>query len=880
MAATQKKTSGAKKQPAAKHTASSPRKKSSAPQKAPRMSAAEKQRQIEQQELRRKAKNQMRAVVLFLTAVFLIFLILIPGKSVWYALHGFLLGMFGYCAILWPILLIYIAVLLSQEKTPHSLTSKIWQCAIFISLISAAVYIFKAPEESVAFFPTLKQMYLDGAARHGSGFFSALIGIPLVALLGSIGAKITILIVLVGFTMLLTGTGLLQLFRAITRPATAVVKNVETRYEQRITEQQERLERQRQVNIDIPLDDEPPQELPQHPVRAENAKLDRLKKAFSIPDPDDTPAVTTVPDSALPVSQPPVAGESVAPAEEKVQIIEPELSPEEMDAKEYKPDVTFAQMKEQPVQKQPDPETVPVEIKVTPVEPEQTLYTCLPPIELLEPSIPTDAIASEMEKSSTGELLVSTLKSFGVQTKILDISQGPAVTRYELQPLAGVKISKITSLADDIALNLAASGVRIEAPIPNKAAVGIEVPNKTVSTVKMRELIDSNAFATAKSPLTVALGRDIAGNITLTDLAKMPHLLIAGATGSGKSVCINSLIISLLYKSTPDSVRFLMIDPKVVELGIYNGIPHLLVPVVTDPRKAAGALNWAVSEMLNRYKLFAEANVRDLKSYNESIEEWNRRADSPEKDPKNPDGIKQNPLPQIVIIIDELADLMMAAPSEVEDSICRLAQMARAAGMYLVIATQRPSVDVITGIIKANIPSRIAFAVSSQVDSRTILDMGGAEKLLGRGDMLFAPAGSPKPTRIQGCFVSDKEIERIVTHIKHFKDADYDAAIAEEIERQAAAEKDAEKGDDGEPEEDPMMNEAIKCVVEAGQASTSLLQRRLKLGYARAGRLIDQMEQKGVVGPYMGSKPRQVLLNYQQYLEMMATAPSEEPPQS
>ena len=360
-------------------------------------------------------------------------------------------------------------------------------------------------------------------------------------------------------------------------------------------------------------------------------------------------------------------------------------------------------------------------------EPVEAVYQ-FPPVSLLQASEAVDHGDITHELQVNGQMLVDTLKSFGVQTKILDISRGPAVTRYELQPAAGVKISKITNLSDDIAMNLAASGVRIEAPIPGKAAVGIEVPNKNVSVVRMRELIESNAFLTAKSKLTVALGRDISGQVMVTDLAKMPHMLIAGSTGSGKSVCINSLIVSLLYKAKPDEVRFLMVDPKVVELGIYNGIPHLLVPVVTDPRKAAGALGWAVTEMLNRYKIFADNNVRDLNSYNNMVGDGLTRED----------GVTLERMPQIVIIIDELADLMMAAPNEVEDSICRLAQMARAAGMHLIIATQRPSVDVITGIIKANVPSRIAFAVSSQVDSRTILDGSGAEKLLGRGDMLFS----------------------------------------------------------------------------------------------------------------------------------------------
>lgn len=482
-----------------------------------------------------------------------------------------------------------------------------------------------------------------------------------------------------------------------------------------------------------------------------------------------------------------------------------------------------------------------------------------PPIEILnEIEKPNESNLQE-ELRTNAEKLVSTLQSFGVQTRIIDIARGPAVTRYELQPSAGVKISKITNLADDIALNLAASGVRIEAPIPNKPAVGIEVPNKVVSTVSIREIIDSPEFQQAKSPLAVALGRDIAGKVTVADLAKMPHTLIAGSTGSGKSVCINSLIVSMLYHSTPQEVKLLLIDPKMVELGIYNGIPHLLIPVVTDPKKAAGALSWAVNEMLNRYQLFKDYSVRDMTGFNRAAE-------------KN--GLK--PMPQIVIIIDELADLMMAAPGEVEDSICRLAQMARAAGMHLVIATQRPSVDVITGVIKANIPSRIAFAVSSQIDSRTILDSSGAEKLLGRGDMLFSPIGSSKPTRVQGCFVTDGEVERIIEFIKQSgQKMTYDEQILQEIDRHAVSDNKKKGGKDeggGFSDEDEMLPSAIEIVVETGQASTSMLQRRLKLGYARAARLMDAMEEKGIIGPFEGSKPRQVLISKERWIEMKMVA--------
>lgn len=442
--------------------------------------------------------------------------------------------------------------------------------------------------------------------------------------------------------------------------------------------------------------------------------------------------------------------------------------------------------------------------------------------------------------------LEETLRSFGVEAKVVNVTVGPTVTRFEIQPSSGVKVSRIVGLADDISLNLASQGVRIEAPIPGKAAVGIEVPNKEITTVFLRDVIDSKEFAQHPSKVAFAVGKDISGECIVTDIAKMPHLLIAGATGSGKSVCIKSLITSILYKSSPEEVKLILIDPKVVELNIYNGIPHLLIPVITEPKKAASALNWTVQEMVRRYKLFAEKGVRDIKGYNAAIEQSG----------------EQDYLPLILIIIDELADLMMVAPGEVEDCICRLAQMARAAGMYLVVATQRPSVDVITGLIKANIPSRISFAVSSQVDSRTILDMGGAEKLLGNGDMLFYPAGQPKPVRLQGTYISEKEVEAIVGFIKGQSNIEYDNSIIDEINSGTAY-------DNGlEDEWDEFLPQAIDMVIETGQASISLLQRKFKVGYARAARMIDQMEARGIVGGFEGSKPRQVLITRQQWLEM------------
>ena len=454
----------------------------------------------------------------------------------------------------------------------------------------------------------------------------------------------------------------------------------------------------------------------------------------------------------------------------------------------------------------------------------------------------------------TAAKLQRTLYSFGVQAKVENVSVGPAITRYELKPAEGVRVSKIANLADDIALNLAAETIRIEAPIPGKQAVGIEVPNKEKEMVPLRDVIESEEFQNNKSKLSIALGKDVAGNVVIGNIAKMPHVLIAGSTGSGKSVCINTIITSIIYNAKPSEVKLVMVDPKVVELSVYNGIPHLLIPVVTDPKKAAGALAWAVQEMDNRYNLFAEKGVRDLKGYNTAVEKAG----------------ENGKLPQIVIIIDELADLMMVAAKEVEESICRLAQKARAAGMHLVIATQRPSVDVITGLIKANVPSRIAFAVSSQVDSRTILDQVGAEKLLGKGDMLFFPAAEAKPTRVQGAFVSDEEVEAIVDFVKSNGTATYSEDILESIENSNKTDKEkaleAEQAADDDV--DPFLNEAINTVVETGQASTSFIQRRFKVGYARAGRIIDQMEERGVISGYQGSKPREVLWSIEKLAEL------------
>ena len=858
-----------------------------------------------------RQKNQIRAVVLFACAILLGCLVLIPGDNLWKWAHNAILGLCGSWALLWPVLMIYVAVITAMEKPRGSISGKIWMTVVIIVLFCATGYIFgkRAFPEDLNFWEYIVFLYTENAGT-GGGVVGGLLGQPLLAATGEVGARIIIALLLFVAVMVLTGTTLIGLFRTIKKPVDVVSEGLQNA-RQRREEERLILERDMDSDIDVPLE---PQ-LPAHPVRAEstaslfppppekkkvekkNDKLDRLKAVFGV---EETPENKKADSPEVPPQQE-ESSPAVRQVEEGTQALERALEeiddihipvpqvetvrstppkPEPVPAEA--PQVVEPPKESQPISPAQENQPVPDEVKeltekfmeqrekndrkeATPAQ--QALYTgaepakvayCFPPVTMLAVSPHGNPALETEELQTNGRILVDTLKSFGVQTKILDICRGPAVTRYEIQPAAGVKISKITNLADDLALNLAATGVRIEAPIPGKAAVGIEVPNKSRSTVRMRELVESNSFQSSKSKLSVALGRDIAGQPVIADLAKMPHLLIAGTTGSGKSVCINSLIISMLYKASPDEVRFLMIDPKAVELTEYNGMPHMLVPVVTDPRKASGALGWAVSEMMKRYKIFSEFNVRNLKGYNSLAASQNYQDENGQPMPA---------MPQIVIIIDELADLMMAAPKEVEDSICRLAQLARAAGMHLVVATQRPSVDVVTGLIKANIPSRIALTVSNSVDSRTILDAGGAEKLLGNGDMLFAPVGVQKPLRVQGCYVTDEEIASVVEFVKKTKSIEYDAKVIEEIERNAASESKNDNDSDNETGGDPMIEEAIKCVVEAGQASTSLLQRRLRLGYARAGRLIDEMEQLGVVGPHEGSKPRQVLMTYAQWME-------------
>ncbi len=836
-----------------------------------------------------RQRNQMRAVVMFACAIFLGCLVLIPGDNLWKWAHTAVLGLFGSWAMLWPVLMIYMAVVTTLEKPRGPITGKVWLTVVIIVLFCMTGFIFGGIKlaEGLNFGEYISALYTrnDGV---GGGVIGGLLGQLLLGAVGSTGAKIIVLLLLFVALMVLTGTTLIGLFRTIKKPVDVMSEGLQNARQRR--EEERLILEQDRHTIDVPLDPVEvspavaagdvsalfPKAKPKREKPQRNEKLDKLQAVFGIEEEKPAEEPAQIPEPQPEAPETPAIAESTRELDEALKEIQemplpvPAAAPADL-----KPPVPLAEMedissglqmempeKEEPSDKQEEfPGATPEQLALYQAaeQMQDPASYCFPPVSMLKESPKVDPSKETEELQTNGSILVDTLNSFGVQVKILDICRGPSVTRYEIQPAAGVKISKITNLADDLALNLAATGVRIEAPIPGKAAVGIEVPNKTRNTVCMRDLVQSNAFQTSKGKLSAALGRDIAGQPVIADLAKMPHLLIAGTTGSGKSVCINSIIISILYKANPSEVRFLMIDPKAVELTEYNGLPHMLVPVVTDAHKAAGALGWAVSEMMKRYKLFSETGVRNLSGYNALAESQGFQDENGQPMPA---------LPQIVIIIDELADLMMAAPKDVEDSICRLAQLARAAGMHLVVATQRPSVDVVTGLIKANIPSRIALTVSSPVDSRTILDSVGAEKLLGRGDMLFAPVGVNKPVRVQGCFLADEEISSIVEFVKKTREIEYDESVLEEIERNAASEGGHDDGLEGGGEgHDPMLEEAVKCVVEAGQASTSLLQRRLRLGYARAGRIIDEMEQLGIVGPHEGSKPRQVLMTYAQWME-------------
>ena len=756
-------------------------------------------------------------------------------------------------------------------------------CALGVSLgVGILGHLFAATAEIEWGFPMVVELWKTGVEHTSGGVIAGFLAMLLrdcISLAGATVLTVVLMVVALLFTFRLTIPGLFRAYRERPRPeyeppqrehadpAKVLVDHVASR-------QIQKTERRRSAiaDFDIPVD-EPVLPPPPKETAKKKKKADKFLESLERLEELDQPVQTQIPDTAPVVETPLVVPKAKTPEPEPEPIPAPEPPPVSPQKAKFDaaaaalPDLTLP---DDPTRKAKKDETrleaAKIASEIAQAEEQPAVYA-FPPVRLLQEASGA-AVDGTEEMQLNAQRLSDTLVSFGIDAHIINVIRGPSVTRYELELDRGVKLSKLTNLADDIALALGATGVRISA-IPDKISiVGIEVPNKLVSTVHIRDVIDSVEFHKSKSRISFAVGKDIGGNCIIGDIAKLPHLLIAGTTGSGKSVCMNSLIISLLFKAKPEEVRLIMVDPKMVELGIYNGIPHLLIPVVTDPKKAAGALQWAVTEMMKRYRMMADAGVRDLDSYNKTCATVEDR----------------QPLPQIVVVIDELADLMLVAAKEVEEAICRVAQMGRASGIHLVIATQRPSADVITGLMKANIPSRIAFAVASAMESRIILDTAGAEKLVGKGDMLYAPLGQGKPRRVQGCFITDDEVQSVVEFIKGNAAADYDDAVMQEIDQKAkeSGNKSGSGGasaaslDEGDSEGDELLPAAVDVILETGQASVSMLQRRLKLGYARAARIVDEMEEKGIVGPFEGSKPRQLLITKEQWQQMQGLAP--EPP--
>ena len=769
--------------------------------------------------------------------------------------HRGVSAVIGVGSYLLPFALLALAGLLfAREKGPVRLRGAC--IALLPVLIGSIVHAFTSANQFDFSMQTLAGLLTTGMSGESGGLLSGGVYIVLEWALSSAGALLALLLLTIGaiFAALrITPQALMEMFRPLDYEyedederaryeAPPKLPNVHEVAAMRAQKRDERRAGRRKQQIDIPLDTDPPGEdkpgadpdaAPHHQHGGKPIAPDEYLRSIKEETTGDQVSILDLMENELEQEE-----ETTDPA--------PQSGPQKAERmSEHEQAALNDEMDES--QKTPAP-----------------VYD-YPPLELLTQGKHAATTGVEAELKENSSCLLDTLQSFNIDAQIIGIVRGPSVTRFELSIPRGIKLSRITALSDDIALSLGAANVRI-APIPDKVAVGIEVPNKTVNTVYIRECIASPAFTNARSRLSFAVGKDITGKPVIGDIAKMPHMLIAGTTGSGKSVCINSMLISILYKSTPEEVRLIMVDPKMVELGNYNGIPHLLIPVVTDPKKASGALNWAVGEMERRYKLFADHQVRNLSGYNDLMRAEKAKAEQQE------DGMPEQyqVLPQIVIVIDELADLMMVAAKEVETSICRIAQKARAAGMHLVVATQRPSADVITGIMKANIPSRIAFAVASQIESRIILDTTGAEKLIGKGDMLYGPLGEGKPTRVQGCFISSEEIEAVIAFIKQGSTAEYSEEILEHIERQIeqADSKGAGGASDPSGEEDEMIEEAIDVIMDCRQASTSMLQRRLKLGYSRAARIIDQIEERGIIGPFEGSKPRQILISREEWQEM------------
>ncbi len=781
----------------------------------------------------RKKKNNIdkNLVVVVMIITSLLLCVLIYAQSGWIGEHlsPVLGGIMGWIKYIIPVGTFAMAIKIAVDDKEY-LSKKIINYIIFLVCIAATMVIIEINNGTLSinldFSTFLEEAYDLGTQNIAGGVIGAIIAMPVFKLLGAIGG----IILLIGVAIIT----LINLFEI--KPAEIIRDYFERMKERREYEEDE--------EEDIAEEDENKVLIEKKKEKVKNKKKKKENEDVK----EEKEEIPIEEQITINLNETEPKKKKLSHGKEETNMPVKENKPNQIEANLFK--------QEQEKKEEKTKEVLVLEHGLTE---EEENYE-FPPIELLSEGEGRVFKGGKKALTDTAAKLQKTLYSFGVSAKVENVSVGPAITRYEVKPAEGVRVNKIANLADDIALSLAAESIRIEAPIPGKQAVGIEIPNKENEVVHLRDIIETEEFVNHKSKLALALGKNVGGEAVIADVAKMPHVLIAGSTGSGKSVCINTLITSILYKAKPNEVKLLMVDPKVVELSVYNGIPHLLIPVVTDPKKAAGALAWAVQEMVNRYSLFANKGVRDIKGYNAAIEKEGGTGK----------------LPQIVIIIDELADLMMVAAKDVEDAICRLAQMARAAGMHLVIATQRPSVDVITGIIKANIPSRIAFAVSSQVDSRTILDAVGAEKLLGKGDMLFYPSGASKPTRVQGSFVSDGEVEKIVDFLKfNGGEAKYNEDIIESIEKANSTDQELDRMEE-EDDADPLLMEAIDTVVETGQASTSFIQRRFKVGYARAGRIIDQMEERGIISGYQGSKPREVLITKERLDELkMGTMPEE-----
>ena len=811
--------------------------------------------------VRERENRRFWSYILFFFGILELLITFVEGDGLWKWLHELNRGLFGVTVFLFAPMIIYVALMIASDVTHNKVIAKVVEGSVLMLLISGMAQIIQVGSvDGSSFWLKLVGLFNDGKQLRGGGLASALLGWPLLSLFKRVGAGIVIVLVAFTFIMLLTNVTLPQLLKAVSKP---FIKSYEAVNE-------ERIERAAQPP-------KPPREKkePRRNGRVDIAKFypddgpDTAAEAF-VPVADEEEAADKVDASKIdmpvhPVKAPVITHEKLEETakttdnEELKKIIENAIG----DSREEK------KSKDEPVK--PPVVNVDKNGQTTFFEKDNKISAYVyPPVDILKYAknpVASEIVQQEIQEKSAK--LVETLETYGAKTRIVGIHRGPSVTRYELQPAAGVRVSKITGLADDIALNLAAMSVRIEAPVPGKACIGIEVPNDHRDTVSLRELIDSDEYRKAKGKLTFAVGKDIEGNIIIGDIAKMPHMLVAGTTGSGKSVFTNSIILSILYHASPDEVKLILIDPKKVEFPIYNKIPHLLIPVVTEPLKAAGALGWAVNEMNKRYLMFEANNVKNLQEFNDMVlEERNKPAE--EQDEVR---AKIDLLPQIVIVVDEFADLMMAARSDVEDSVFRLAQLARAAGIHMIIATQSPRADVLTGLIKSNIPSRVSLSVSSNVDSRVILDESGAEKLLGNGDLLYKPVGVKKPIRMQSGYAATSEIREVVNFLKNEHTAEYSDEVIAEVEENTPQPKDSgSAGSDNvsvNPDDD-LVNQAISIIVQTNNASTAFLQRKLKLGFPRAARIMDEIEEMGIIGPQEGSKARKINITKEEWAEMQA----------